>query len=99
MHVPAVVDAAVHVALDAAVDAAPRPTGTATLVVGADPWGEIVVDNEPRGNTPGTLVVPAGRHVVQVIYRGVDPPKTRTYTVDLLAGETNHLPISSFVEH
>jgi hypothetical protein len=97
---PAIIDGAVHVAaIDAVVAVDARPGGTATLVVGADPWGEIVVDGEPRGNTPGTLVVTAGHHVVQVIYRGVDPPKTRSYTVDLLPGETNHLPISSFVEH
>ncbi|MDB4960054.1 MAG: serine/threonine protein kinase [Myxococcales bacterium] len=63
-----------------------RVSGTAKLVVGADPWGEIVIDGVKRGRTPQTIQVSAGKHVVEIIFPGVDPPKKETYTVDLADG-------------
>jgi len=73
------------------IDAAPRATGTATLKVGADPWGEVVIDGVPRGRTPLELTLPAGKHVVEIVYRGEDPPRTTKKTVDLAAGETEQV--------
>jgi serine/threonine protein kinase len=85
-------------------DAGPRPradagaspidakvTGTAKLVLGADPWGEIVIDGVKRGRTPQTIQVSAGHHVVEIIFPGVDPPKKETYTVDLADGGEKEL--------
>jgi serine/threonine-protein kinase len=73
------------------VDAAQRVAGTAKLKIGADPWGEIYVDGAARGRTPTVLEVPAGKHVVEIIYRGEDPPKKKTFTVDLTADEIRPL--------
>ena len=72
--------------------AAPRPTGTATLTVGANPWGNVLLDGKPIGRTPiDHLSVPAGHHVVNVIFGGEDPPRTLSYTIDLTSGETKDL--------
>lgn len=70
-------------------DAAPvRPTGTATLTIGANPWGNVLLDGKRIGRTPiERLSVPAGRHVVEVTFAGEDPPRTLRYTVDLTDGE------------
>jgi serine/threonine-protein kinase len=67
------------------------PTGTATLRIGADPWGEILVDGKPRGRTPAVIAIPAGKHTVEVVYGGEDPPKTKTFHVDLTDGQTREL--------
>ena len=72
--------------LDARVDA--RPAGTATLRIGADPWGEIVIDGVRRGRTPARIEVSAGKHVVEVIFAGEDPPRRQTFPVELAAGAT-----------
>jgi len=67
---------------------APRPTGTATLTVGANPWGNVLLDGKPIGRTPiDHLSVPAGHHVVNVIFGGEDPPRTLSYPIDLTNGE------------
>ena len=78
-------DAGVH------PDAAARITGTAKLKIGANPWGEIEIDGVARGRTPKELDVPAGHHVVSIIYRGEDPPLKKTFPVDVLADETREL--------
>jgi len=76
------------------IDAGARPkidaaaTGTATLNIGADPWGEIVIDGTKRGRTPKTLEVSAGPHTIDIVFGGEDPPRTKTYTVDLANGAT-----------
>jgi len=72
-------------------DAPPRATGTATLKIGAEPWGEIEIDGTPRGRTPAAVQLPAGKHVVEVIYRGEDPPRSKRFPVDLDAGETEQV--------
>jgi eukaryotic-like serine/threonine-protein kinase len=67
---------------------AARPAGTATLTIGANPWGNVLVDGKRIGRTPiERLPVSAGRHVVEVIFGGEDPPRTLRYTVDLADGE------------
>jgi serine/threonine protein kinase len=73
------------------VDAGQRVAGTAKLKIGADPWGEIYVDGTPRGRTPAVIEVPAGKHVVEIVYRGEDPPKKKSFTVDLAADEIRPL--------
>lgn len=85
------VDAGARVRPDASiapVDAAPAIKGTATLKVGANPWGEVLVDGTPRGRTPLELTLPAGKHVVEVVFKGEDPPRTSKKTVELSPNET-----------
>jgi hypothetical protein len=66
-----------------------RPTGKATLKIGADPWGEVVIDGAKQTkNTPIDVEVGAGHHVIDVIYRGVDPPLTKHFQIDLADGES-----------
>jgi hypothetical protein len=64
------------------------PTGTGTVEIGAEPWGDIVVDGKPRGRTPATLTLPAGPHTIEVIFGGEDPPRTKTFSVNVAAGAT-----------
>jgi eukaryotic-like serine/threonine-protein kinase len=71
------------------IDAAVRPTGTATLKIGANPWGDVVIDGVRKGRTPiEPFSVPAGHHVVEVIFGGEDPPRTQRFPVDLANGDT-----------
>jgi hypothetical protein len=71
---------------------AARPTGTATLTVGAIPWGTVLLDGRSIGRTPiERLTVPAGHHTIQVTFAGEDPPRTQSYAVDLAAGENKDL--------
>ncbi|MDQ3339149.1 MAG: protein kinase [Myxococcota bacterium] len=70
------------------VDAAPVVRGTAVLKVGANPWGEVVIDGIGRGRTPFEVTLPAGRHVVEIIFKGEDPPRSTKKSVDLKAGAT-----------
>ncbi len=64
-------------------------TGTAKLKIGANPWGDIVIDGVPaKRRTPATIDVPAGKHVVDVIFSGDDPPQKKTFTVDVAPGQT-----------
>ncbi|HEY4175740.1 MAG TPA: serine/threonine-protein kinase [Kofleriaceae bacterium] len=75
----------------AAIDAAPkpdasltRPAGTATLVIGANPWGEVYIDGEKqRLRAPNTFTVPAGKHAIEVVFPEDEPPKKQAFTVDL----------------
>jgi serine/threonine-protein kinase len=89
LHLDAGAPAALTAAPDAGTrDVAPRPTGTATLTVGATPWGTVLLDGKPIGRTPIDHVpVPAGHHVVSVTFGGEDPPRTLSYPVDLGPGE------------
>jgi hypothetical protein len=72
------------------LDATPaRATGTATLTIGANPWGNVLLDGKKIGRTPiERLSVPAGHHVIEVVFGGEDPPRTLRYPVDLRDGET-----------
>jgi hypothetical protein len=77
------------------VDAGSHPaaaTGTATLTIGAIPWGTVLLDGKPIGRTPiDHLSVPAGHHVISVTFSGDDPARTLSYTVDLATGESKDL--------
>jgi tRNA A-37 threonylcarbamoyl transferase component Bud32 len=90
---PPRLDAGEPGALPPRIDAgASRPTGTATLTIGANPWGNVLLDGKPIGRTPiDHLSVPAGHHVVNVIFGGEDPPRTLSYTIDLAGGEAKDL--------
>ncbi|MBL0218374.1 MAG: serine/threonine protein kinase [Myxococcales bacterium] len=67
-------------------DAKVVPAGTGTVEIGAEPWGDIVVDGKPRGRTPATLTLPAGKHTIEVIFGGEDPPRSKRFDLDLAAG-------------
>jgi len=94
------IDAAVRAAADAAPpprDAAPlpidanaivRPAGIATLKIGADPWGEVLVDGVRKGRAPLTLQVTAGKHVVEVVFAGEDPPRKKSFPIEVSADAT-----------
>jgi len=73
---------------DAGATSDARATGTATLNIGADPWGEIVIDGTKRGRTPKSLQVSAGPHTIEIIFGGEDPPRTKSFSVDLADGAT-----------
>ena len=64
------------------------PSGSGTVEIGAEPWGDIVVDGKPRGRTPSTLTLPAGKHVIEVIFGGEDPPRTKTFSIEVTNGAT-----------
>ena len=87
-------DAAVKLPIDASIVAPPAdakvvaPTGTGTVEIGAEPWGDIVVDGKPRGRTPATLTLSAGPHTIEVIFGGEDPPRSKTFSIQLGAGAT-----------
>ncbi len=51
--------------------AAATPTGTGTIRVACDPWGEVIVDGNHTGKfTPCEISLPAGNHVVAVVKDG-----------------------------
>jgi serine/threonine-protein kinase len=74
---------------DAGVVQAPK--GSATLQVGADPWGDIYVDGKSMGRTPRELTVSPGHHTVEIVFPAENPPRKQTYAVDLANGETKAL--------
>ncbi len=80
-------DAGVALARDASVvtiDAAVRPTGTATLVIGADPWCEVLVDGDNKGRAPGTFKVAAGKHTIECVFSPPDADaKKQSWKIDV----------------
>lgn len=83
---PAAIDAgAKPMVIDAAIVA---PSGSGTVEIGAEPWGDIVVDGRKAGRTPATLKLPAGKHTIEVIFGGEDPPRTKSFTIDVANGAT-----------
>jgi serine/threonine protein kinase len=83
------VDAGTPLARDASVatvDAAVRPAGVATLVIGADPWCEVLVDGEKRGRAPGTFKVSAGKHTIECVFSPPDADaKKQAWKIDVAA--------------
>jgi serine/threonine protein kinase len=85
-------DAPARPLVDAQADPRPdakiAPTGTGTVEIGADPWGDVIIDGTKRGRVPPgmTLSLPTGKHTVEVIYGGEDPPRTKTFSIDLKSG-------------
>jgi tRNA A-37 threonylcarbamoyl transferase component Bud32 len=77
--------------------ATPSPVAaTGTLKVGANPWGEVYLDGVKLGRTPHAWQVPAGAHVVEVVFPVADPPPRRRFRVDIAAGETESLGVVDF---
>ncbi len=81
-------------------DAKVAPTGTGTVEIGADPWGDVLVDGTKRGRVPPgmKLTLPAGKHTVEVIYGGEDPPRTKSFTIDLKPGGRDTTPFADFTK-
>jgi serine/threonine protein kinase len=73
---------------DAGTPDAAVTTGTAKLTIGANPWGDIFIDGTPRGRTPKAIDVPAGKHVVDVVFSGEDPPVKKSFSIDVTPGQT-----------
>jgi serine/threonine-protein kinase len=92
---PAHADAAIHMTAPAPRDAAAKPDaaagGSATLTLGADPWGEIYIDGKSYGQTPRAITVPAGHHTVEIVFPAVSPPRKQTWAVDLATGDNKPL--------
>lgn len=59
----------------------------ATIKVGANPWGEVLLDGRPVGRTPLSLPVAPGRHEVEVVFPVVTPARREIYRLELSAGE------------
>lgn len=70
--------------------ATPAPAAEpARLVISTDPWGEILIDGRPAGNTPRTdLTLPPGEHLIRVVRDGFMPFERR---VTVRSGETLRL--------
>jgi hypothetical protein len=83
-------DAAVDATrIPASIDAGEPPApGTASVNIGAVPWADITIDGQPRGRTPKTVTLPAGRHVIELIYSGDEPPLREAFTVTLRADQS-----------
>jgi serine/threonine-protein kinase len=97
-------DAAVKPLADAAAEVKPdakvAPTGTGTVQIGADPWADVIVDGAKRGRVPPgmTLTLPAGKHTVELIYGGEDPPRTKSYSIDVKPGGLDKTPFADFTK-
>ena len=97
-------DGGVKPLVDAATEPKPdakvAPTGTGTIEIGADPWGDVIVDGTKRGRVPPgmTLTLPAGKHTVEVIYGGEDPPRTKSFSIDLKPGGRDATPFADFTK-
>jgi len=73
----------------ARIDAPAAVTGTATLAIGAAPWGEIYVDGKKlREQAPATITVPAGHHTIEVAFPPDGPAARKSFEIDVGAGET-----------
>ncbi len=78
---------------DARIDAGIRPdtasAASATLVVGATPWGDVYIDGvKMRTQAPHEFSVSAGHHDVRVVFSADSPAPEKTFAVDLAPTET-----------
>lgn len=62
---------------------------TATLTVGANPWGNVYVDGVrlPQ-HAPADFAIKPGRHQVRVVFPAESPPLEKVCTIEIAAGET-----------
>ncbi|MFO0553580.1 MAG: protein kinase [Polyangiaceae bacterium] len=61
-------------------------TGTGTLIVSVNPWGNVTVDGRPYGQTPmGAITLPAGTHSVTVT--NPELGATRSGSVKVVSGK------------
>jgi serine/threonine protein kinase len=51
------------------------------LRVGADPWGEVILDGKPLGRAPNEWSVTAGAHTVVVVFPAEDPERQKRFEV------------------
>ena len=77
--------------LASARDAATINAGTATLTIGADPWGDIYDRRQTVRPHAAQGPVPAGHHTVEIVFPAESPPRKQTFAVDATAGETKPL--------
>jgi len=62
--------------------AVPQPAAPGVVSVGlSGGWGDILVDGQPRGQTPARLTLPAGRHRIAVRPFGEGAPLSRSVEV------------------
>jgi hypothetical protein len=79
-------------------DASPAARGTATLKVGANPWGDVYLDGTKLGRAPGEWSVPAGRHRVEVKFPVPGREQSEQFRVDLRAGDSRNLGVVDFTD-
>ena len=72
-------------------DAPATPREQATLRVGAIPWGEVFIDGIAVGRTPLERHISAGEHQIEIRFPVGSPPRSETYRVQLVGGETKRL--------
>lgn len=61
----------------------------ATLVVGANPWGEVFVDGVKLSrHAPSDFAIAPGRHEIRVVFPAESPPLVKICAVEVAAGET-----------
>jgi hypothetical protein len=91
-HVVDATAAGTAVRIDAGTLAHPDATqaaASATLVVGATPWGEVYIDGvHMKARAPHEFRVTAGHHDVKVVFPAESPPLEQTFSIDLGSGDT-----------
>ena len=68
-------------------DRDPAPARRGRIKVGASPWGEVSVDGQRLGRTPGSWELPAGAHDVEIVFPGADVPQRKVFPVTVKPGE------------
>ncbi len=79
-----------------ATAATPATTGVGKLKVGANPWGEVYVDGERLGRAPNAWSVPAGPHVVEVVFPIGEVKPRRRFDITVASGATVSVGIVDF---
>jgi eukaryotic-like serine/threonine-protein kinase len=76
-----------HAPIDASAAITPvTTTATGVLVIGADPYAEILIDGKSYGSTPQRVTVTAGHHVVVLRYApDGSPPREQKLPVEVAA--------------
>ncbi len=72
--------------------------GTATLKVGANPWGEVYLDGKKLGRAPGAWQIPAGRHDVEVRFPVAGQEQSRHFPVVLGPDQVQSLGVVDFTK-
>ena len=79
------------------VDAAAKPPHAfGSLRVGANPWGEVWLDNKRLGRTPNTWSVPVGKHTVLVKFPVAGHEQTRRFHVTIRKAKETSLGVVDF---
>ncbi|MCW5805142.1 MAG: PEGA domain-containing protein [Deltaproteobacteria bacterium] len=67
--------------------AAPAPAGLGKLLFGAEPWADVYIDGIKRGITPIALDLTVGRHTIELVFGGEDPPRRKRFERDVRLGD------------